>query len=79
MLLLCALEESNQGRPYAGLANQIIIKTEIYGDKKQAVIALKITVWASVRQCGRKFLMIYLLLREWEKGRGWDWRSPSLL
>jgi predicted ATPase/signal transduction histidine kinase len=36
-----ALEESNQGRPYAGIANQITIKTEIYGDKKQAVIRIK--------------------------------------
>jgi signal transduction histidine kinase len=36
-----ALEESNQGRPYAGIANQITIKTEIDGDKKQAVIRIK--------------------------------------
>jgi signal transduction histidine kinase len=36
-----ALEESNQGRPYAEIANQITIKTEIYGDKKQAVIRIK--------------------------------------
>jgi predicted ATPase/signal transduction histidine kinase len=36
-----ALDESNQGRPYAGIANQITIKTEIYGDKKQAVIRIK--------------------------------------
>ncbi|WP_445175651.1 ATP-binding protein, partial [Microcoleus sp.] len=41
MVLPCALEESNQGRLYAGIANQITIKTEIYGDKKQAVIRLK--------------------------------------
>ena len=36
-----ALEESNQGRHYAGIANQITIKTEIDGDKKQAVIRIK--------------------------------------
>jgi len=36
-----ALEESNQGRPYAGIANQITINTEIDGDKKQAVIRIK--------------------------------------
>ena len=36
-----ALEESNEGRSYAGIANQITIKTEIYGDKKQAVIRIK--------------------------------------
>jgi len=36
-----ALEESNQGRPYAGIANKITIKTEIDGDKKQAVIRIK--------------------------------------
>lgn len=41
MLLPCALEASNQGRLYAGSANQIIIKTEIYADKKQAVIRIK--------------------------------------
>ena len=41
MLFPCALEASNQGRPYAGSANQIIIKTQIYGDKKQAVIRIK--------------------------------------
>jgi len=36
-----ALEESNQGRPYAEIANQITINTEIYRDKKQAVIRIK--------------------------------------
>ena len=41
MLLPSALEESNQGRSYAEIANQIIIKREIYGDKKQAVIRIK--------------------------------------
>jgi GAF domain-containing protein len=42
-----ALEESNQGRPYAEIANQITIKTEIDGDtKNKRLFALKITVWA---------------------------------
>jgi signal transduction histidine kinase len=41
MLLPCALEESNQGRLYAGIANQITIKTEINGNKKQAIIRIK--------------------------------------
>ncbi|MEG4503388.1 AAA family ATPase [Microcoleus sp. F6_B4] len=36
-----ALEESNQGRPYAEIANLITIKTEIDADKKQAVIRIK--------------------------------------
>jgi len=36
-----ALEESNQGRPYAGIANQITIKTEFDGYKKQAIIRIK--------------------------------------
>jgi signal transduction histidine kinase len=35
------LEESNQGRLYAGIANQITIKTEINGNKKQAIIRIK--------------------------------------
>jgi len=41
MLLPCALEESNQGRLYAGITNQITIKTEINGNKKQAIIRIK--------------------------------------
>ena len=41
MLLPCALEESNPGRLYAGIANQITIKTEINGNKKQAIIRIK--------------------------------------
>jgi len=41
MLLPCALEKSNQGRLYAAIANQITIKTEINGDKKQAIIRIK--------------------------------------
>ena len=41
MLLPCALEESNQGRLYAGIANQITIKREINGNKKQAIIRIK--------------------------------------
>jgi predicted ATPase/signal transduction histidine kinase len=36
-----ALEELNQGRPYAEIANQITIKTEIDGDKKQAIIRIQ--------------------------------------
>ncbi len=36
-----ALEESNQGRHYAEIANQITIKTDIYLDKKQAIICIK--------------------------------------
>ncbi|MEG4206920.1 AAA family ATPase [Microcoleus sp. Pol7_A1] len=36
-----ALDESNQGRPYAGIANQITIKTEIDGNKNQAIIRIK--------------------------------------
>ncbi|MEG4629624.1 AAA family ATPase [Microcoleus sp. AR_TQ3_B6] len=36
-----ALEESNQGRLYAEIANQITIKTEIDGTKKQAIIRIK--------------------------------------
>ncbi len=36
-----ALDESNQGRTYAEIANQITIKTEIYEDKKQAMIRIK--------------------------------------
>ena len=37
-----ALEESNQGRPYAEIVNEITIKTDIYQqDKKQAIICIK--------------------------------------
>ncbi|MEG4405388.1 AAA family ATPase [Microcoleus sp. MON2_D5] len=36
-----ALDESNQGRSYAEIANQITIKTDIYRDKKQAIICIK--------------------------------------
>ncbi|MBW3584395.1 MAG: AAA family ATPase [Cyanobacteria bacterium 0813] len=36
-----ALDESNQGRPYAEIANQITIKTVISGDNKQAIIRIK--------------------------------------
>ncbi|MGB7708738.1 MAG: AAA family ATPase [Microcoleus sp.] len=36
-----ALDESNQGLSYAQIANQITIKTEFYGDKKQAIIRIK--------------------------------------
>ncbi|WP_445248867.1 trifunctional serine/threonine-protein kinase/ATP-binding protein/sensor histidine kinase [Microcoleus sp. OTE_8_concoct_300] len=36
-----ALEELNQGLPYAEIANQITIKTEFDGDKKQAIIRIK--------------------------------------
>ncbi|MEG5037582.1 MULTISPECIES: AAA family ATPase [unclassified Microcoleus] len=36
-----ALEESNQGRPYAEIANQITINTDISRDKKQAIICIK--------------------------------------
>jgi len=41
MLLPCAWEESNQGQLYAGIANQITIKTEINGNKKQVIIRIK--------------------------------------
>ncbi|MEG3919598.1 AAA family ATPase [Microcoleus sp. T3_A4] len=36
-----ALEESNQGRPYAEIANEITIKTDIFRDNKQARIWIK--------------------------------------
>ncbi|MEG4075730.1 AAA family ATPase [Microcoleus sp. Pol14C2] len=36
-----ALDESNQDRNYAEIVNKITIKTEIYGDKKQAMIRIK--------------------------------------
>ncbi|MEG3931117.1 AAA family ATPase [Microcoleus sp. T3_B1] len=36
-----ALEESNQGRHYAEIANQITIRTDICSDKKQAIICIK--------------------------------------
>jgi signal transduction histidine kinase len=36
-----ALDESNQGRVYAEIANQITIKTEVGGEKKQAIIRIK--------------------------------------
>jgi signal transduction histidine kinase len=36
-----ALDESNQGRNYAEIANQITIKTEFYEHKKQAIIRIK--------------------------------------
>ncbi|MEG4234102.1 AAA family ATPase [Microcoleus sp. Pol11C3] len=36
-----ALDESNQGRHYAEIANQITIKTDIYRTKKQAIICIK--------------------------------------
>jgi Signal transduction histidine kinase len=36
-----ALDESNQGLSYAQIANQITIKTEFYGDKKQAIIHIQ--------------------------------------
>ncbi|MEG4852730.1 AAA family ATPase [Microcoleus sp. B5-D4] len=36
-----ALEESNQGKPYAEIANQITIKTDVVSDKKQAIICIK--------------------------------------
>ncbi|MEP6487134.1 AAA family ATPase [Microcoleus vaginatus GB2-A3] len=36
-----ALDESNQGRSYAEIANQITIKTDISLDKKQAIICIK--------------------------------------
>jgi predicted ATPase/signal transduction histidine kinase len=36
-----ALEELNQGLPYAEIANQITIKTEFDGYKKQAIIRIK--------------------------------------
>ncbi|MEG5052492.1 MULTISPECIES: AAA family ATPase [unclassified Microcoleus] len=36
-----ALEESNQGIPYAEIANQITIRTDICSDKKQAIICIK--------------------------------------
>ena len=36
-----ALDESNQGRVYAEIANQITIKTEVGAEKKQAIIRIK--------------------------------------
>ncbi|MEG3835876.1 AAA family ATPase [Microcoleus sp. AT8-B1] len=36
-----ALEESNQGRNYAEILNKIIIKTDIYRDRKQAILCIK--------------------------------------
>ncbi|MEG3969926.1 AAA family ATPase [Microcoleus sp. T2B6] len=36
-----ALEESNQGIPYAEIANQITIRTDMCSDKKQAIICIK--------------------------------------
>ncbi|MEG4244953.1 MULTISPECIES: AAA family ATPase [unclassified Microcoleus] len=36
-----ALEESNQGRDYAEILNKIIIKTDIYRDRKQAILCIK--------------------------------------
>ncbi len=36
-----ALDESNQGRHYAEIVNEITIKTDIYLDKKQAIICIK--------------------------------------
>ncbi|MEG3900800.1 AAA family ATPase [Microcoleus sp. B4-C5] len=36
-----ALEESNQGRNYAEIVNQIIIKTDILWDQKQAILCIK--------------------------------------
>ncbi|MEG4515981.1 MULTISPECIES: AAA family ATPase [unclassified Microcoleus] len=36
-----ALEESNQGRDYAEIVNEITIKTDIFVDKKQAIISIK--------------------------------------
>ncbi|MEG5034495.1 AAA family ATPase [Microcoleus sp. AT3-D2] len=36
-----ALDESNQGRNYAEIANKITIKTDIFLDKKQAIICIK--------------------------------------
>jgi len=35
-----ALEESNQGRKYAKIANEITVKTELSEDKKQAIIRI---------------------------------------
>ena len=35
-----ALEESNQGRKYAEIANEITVKTELSEDKKQAIIRI---------------------------------------
>jgi signal transduction histidine kinase len=36
-----ALEDSNQGRKYAEIANQITVKTELSEDKNQAIIRIK--------------------------------------
>jgi predicted ATPase/signal transduction histidine kinase len=36
-----ALDESNQGRVYAEIGHQITIKTEVCGEKKQAIIRIK--------------------------------------
>jgi predicted ATPase/signal transduction histidine kinase len=36
-----ALEESNQGRKYAKIANKITVKTELSEDKKQVIIRIK--------------------------------------
>jgi predicted ATPase/signal transduction histidine kinase/tRNA A-37 threonylcarbamoyl transferase component Bud32 len=36
-----ALDESNQGRDYEDIANQITIKTELLADQKQAIIRIK--------------------------------------
>ncbi|MEG4860593.1 AAA family ATPase [Microcoleus sp. K1-B6] len=36
-----ALDESNQGQPYAEIVNEITIKTDINRDKKQAIICIK--------------------------------------
>ncbi|WP_449421023.1 PAS domain S-box protein [Phormidium nigroviride] len=36
-----ALEDSNQGRKYAEIANEITVETELSADKKQAIIRIK--------------------------------------
>ncbi|MEG4487972.1 AAA family ATPase [Microcoleus sp. D2_18a_B4] len=36
-----ALDESNQGKDYAEIINQITIKTDVVSDKKQAIICIK--------------------------------------
>ena len=79
MLLPCALEESNQGRHYAVIANQITIKTEIYGDKKQAVIRIKDNGLGMSEAVREKIFDDLFTTKEVGKGTGWDWLSLSLL
>jgi len=79
MVLPCALEESTQGRLYAGIANQITIKTEIKGNKKQAIIRIKDN-GVGMSEAVLETIFDYLFTTKGVgKKTGWDWRSLSLL